>query len=290
MDETNEKNCVITGANSGLGYWTTVSLAEKGYRIFMLCRSVENGIKAQKEISARTKNQKLEVIQVDLSALTSIEKCVHEIRQRTKHVDVLINNAALVSSKRIITAEGFELQFAVNYLAAFYLTHLLIPLLRLSPGARIVNISSNNHRKGRIHFNDLFFERKYHILKAYNQSKLANVLFSYELERRRKEAGLRLSVFCVDPGHNNTRIGLKKTTRLHSIAWFIRKWMGHSPEKGAICQVFVATNEAIQKLSGNYWRNCRQVPSSPDSYNEIVSQKLWNFSLKLCKIKNYLSD
>jgi retinol dehydrogenase-12 len=283
-----EKTCVITGANSGLGYWTTMALAEKGARIFMLCRSAEKGEKARLEIISKTGNEKISLILVELSSLSSIHKAVQTINELTNRVDVLINNAALVASERKLTEDGIEMQFAVNHIAPFYLTHLLLPLLMNAPEGRIVNISSTTHRRGKIYFEDVSLSDKYHILRAYGQSKLANVFFSYELNRKLIAQNMNnLSVYCVDPGHNDTQIGLKKTKGLHALVWWIRSKMGSSPEKGATCQIYVSAEDQVKNMSGKYWINSKPVSSSKYSHNEQDAQKLWLLSLELCGIKDF---
>ena len=287
MKESKYKSCIITGANSGLGYWTTMGLAKLGWTIFMLCRSEEKARLAQQEITAQTGNPNIYIIVVELSSLKSIRKAVKAIKKETKVVDVLINNAATVSSKRLLTETGIELQFAINHMAPFYLTNLTIPLLKRSNDPRIVNISSNNHKRGKIHFEDISLQSGYQILKAYNQSKLANVLFTYELERQLKRRHLDISTYCVDPGHVSTKIGLKHTTKFHSMAWWIRSKMGMAPKKGAQCQVYTASSEKVYKQSGKYWKNCVSVPSSSITYEKHTGEKLWLLSLKLCCIEDY---
>ena len=287
MEDANNKSCIITGANSGLGYWSALELAELGWTVFMLCRSAEKAEIAQKEIAVKTNNPNIYIVLAELSSLNSIQKAVDTIKSKTKSIDVLINNAALVSSNRSLTETGVELQFAVNHLAPFYLTHLVLDLLKKSKDARVVNISSNNHKKGKIHFEDTFLQKSYQILKAYDQSKLANVLFTYELDRQLKKHELDISTFCVDPGHINTEIGLKNTSKLHSLTWWIRSKMGVTPQVGAKCQNFVATSEKVYKQSGKYWKNCVPVRSSTLSYDTKTAGRLWSLSMELCGIENY---
>lgn len=283
-----DKICVITGANSGLGYWTTMALAEKGARIFMLCRSAEKGEEARLTITSKTGNENIDLILADLSSLSSINKAVQKINNLTNKVDVLINNAALVSSKRILTEDGIEMQFAVNHIAPFYLTHLLLPLLKNASDGRIINVSSTTHRRGKIHFDDVNLSTNYYILRAYNQSKLGNVFFSYELSRKLIANHIgNLSVYCVDPGHNDTPIGLKRTNGLHALVWWLRGKMGSSPEQGAKCQIDVSVNDQVKNMSGMYWRNSKPVSSSNYSYNEKDAEKLWLLSLDLCGVKDF---
>lgn len=283
-----DKICVITGANSGLGYWTTMALAEKGAHIFMLCRSAEKGENARLNIMLKTGNENLHLILVDLSSLSSIRQAVQKISAMTNRVDVLINNAALVSSERILTEDGIEMQFAVNHIAPFYLTHLLLQMFRDASDGRIVNVSSTTHRRAKMHFDDVNLSENYYILRAYNQSKLANVFFSYALNRKISANHIKnLSVYCVDPGHNDTPIGLKRTNGLHAFVWWLRGKMGSSPEHGATCQIYVSSEDQVKGMSGKYWRNSKPVASSKYSYNEVDAEKLWQLSLELCGLKDF---
>ena len=242
-----------------------------------------------KELRGRTTkvvvSKKVEQIIDDrLDAISQLKK----INDQANQLDILINNAALVSSNRILTEDGIEIQFAVNHIAPFYLTHLLFPLLIKSSDGRVINISSTNHRRGKMQFDDLNLTTNYSILRAYNQSKLANVLFSYELNRNLATRKIKnLSVYCIDPGHNNTAIGLKNTKSFHYFVWLLRSKMGKSPKKGAECQVYVAVNDQVKSLSGKYWKNAKTIHSSKNSYNEVHARKLWDISLKICGIDDY---
>ena len=214
------KSCVVTGANSGLGYASALALAQKGARVYLVCRSEERGKKAQEDIINQSQNEQIHLVVADLSSLKDLQEATSSIQSSTTQVDVLLNNAAMVSSKRQTNGEGIEKQFAVNHLGYFYLTHLLMPQLEQSEEARIINVGSGNHFRGKMHFDDLFLAKHYHPLKAYNQTKLANLLFTYELDRKLREKDRKhISVNCVDPGLNNTLIGEKNTSWLHRLVW-----------------------------------------------------------------------
>lgn len=284
------KTCIITGANSGLGYWTTMALAEMGFHIFMLCRSIKKGEEAKEKIISATRNSNIVLIQVELSSLRSIAKAMQKIKSLTEQVDILINNAALVSSKRILAENNVESTFAVNHLAPFYFTHLLLPLLSNSSDGRIINVSSVSHRSAKMHFDDISLSTNYFILKAYAQSKLANVLFTYELHRNLLSRSLnKISVYCVDPGHNNTPIGLKASKKFHSLIWLIRSKMGRSSKRGAKCQVYLASIDRTKIISGLYWKNSKHIKSSKNSYDPDTARKLWDLSLQLCGIPEYFN-
>ncbi|MCB0628820.1 MAG: SDR family oxidoreductase [Saprospiraceae bacterium] len=284
------KICVITGANAGLGFETAKALAEKQAEVIMICRSREKGELARQKIVDETGNEKTHLLLADLSSQRSVKDAADEINQRWKKVNVLVNNAATVRSKPILTEDGVETQFAVNHLSYFLLTHALMDSLRAGKEARVVNVSSGNHTKGEIHFDDLNLIQEYHVLKAYNQTKLANVLFTYELDRRLRQSGIQhVHAHCINPGLNKTRIGEKATNPLHALAWRLRAYMGMSPAEGAKCQVYVASAPELEGVSGKYWYKSVPVSSVAQSYDEALASRLWQVSESLCSIADYFA-
>lgn len=285
------KSCVITGANAGLGYATALALAKKGATVYLICRSTERGRMAQRSIVEESENEAVYLIQADLSSQRDLRTAAEEISASTTKVDVLINNAAMVASSRQTNKDGVEKQFAVNHLAYFLLTHLLMPQLQQAPDARIINVGSANHFRGKMHFDDLFLEKSYNPLRAYNQTKLANLLFTYELDRRLKTEGLsNISVNCADPGLNNTQIGVKHTNWFHKLLWNIRRRQGQSPHEGAQCQIYLASAPEVSEESGKYWYQSKAVPSSDLSYNQKDAQRLWEISATLCQIEDFFAS
>lgn len=283
-----DKYCVITGANAGLGYASALAIAKKGATVYLICRSEERGRQAQNSIIEQSDNNQVFLIQADLSSQNHLRKAADEIIAKVPKIDVLINNAAMVISQREMTEEGIEKQFAVNHLGYFLLTHLLLPHLIKAKEARIVNVGSGNHFRGKIHFDDIHLENNYHPLRAYNQSKLANLLFTYELDRRLiAEDRNHISVNCADPGLNNTQIGGKNTIWLHRLLWNIRRRQGQDPNDGAKCQIYLATSPEVKGVSGKYWSQSKAIPSSKPSYNEEDAQRLWKISESLCQIKSF---
>ena len=285
------KICIITGANAGLGYESAKALAAKGATIIMVCRSKEKGVTAQNSIISATQNEQVHLVLADLSLQSEVRQAAQKIQDQFPRVDVLMNNAGAVTSKQIITSEGIDTQFAVNHLAGFLLTHLLMPQLLKSADARVVNISSGNHFRGQMHFEDLYLSEDYQVLKAYNQSKLANVLFTYELDRKLKEKGMgNIVTNAVNPGLNYTDIGTKSTGFFHALAWRLRRLVAMSPAKGAECQVLVASSDELKGVSGKYWYESKAVPSSKDSYDQSLATKLWEVSLQLCAIDDFFGN
>lgn len=282
------KICVITGANAGLGYASSLALAKKKASLFLICRSEEKGKKAQANLVKNSKNEKIHLVLADLSSQADLQRAAQTIQAQTSRVDVLLNNAAMVASQRQTNEAGIEKLFAVNHLAYFYLTHLLMPQLQQSKDARVINIGSGNHFRGKMHFDDLFLEKQYHPLKAYNQTKLANLLFTYELDRQLQAKGWEhINTNCADPGLNNTRIGEKNTNWLHKLIWSLRRRQGQDPHEGAKCQIYLASSSEVRGISGKYWFQSKAVASSDASYKQEDAKRLWEISMSLCGIEDY---
>ena len=281
------KTCVITGANSGIGYHTTLALAKKGAKIIMICRNEQKGNDAKDKIIKESGNEMLDLQVTDLSSQESIRNSAAEIIKNNPVIDVLVNNAGTWFSKNIMTEDDVEMQFAVNHLAYFLLTHLLLPSLNQAKEGRIVNVASDSHFHGKIHFDNLNLKGKYHGLKAYAQSKLANVLFTYEFTRRRPVDHIQMNA--VQPGLVKTDIGIKHTLSIHGLAWKIRRLGGVKPAEGAKTSIYLASSDEVKGVSGKYWDKCKPKPSSKRSYDTKDAQRLWDISKDLCKISDYFS-
>jgi len=280
--------CVITGACSGIGLETSKSLSKLGATVVLVCRSEQKGLAAREEIASETGNKKIEIAQIDLTSQKQIREGVNGIIKQFPTVDILINNAGTWFSKLEYTEDNIETQFAVNHLAYFLTTYSLLPALRKSDDARIINIGSDSHFHGKIHFNDINLTNKYHGLRAYAQSKLANVLFTYEFERRKNDN--TLSIYCVQPGLVKTDIGLKNTYSIHGLAWKIRRLGGVSIQEGASTPIYLASSPDAQGVSGKYWDKCKTKKSARSSYDKIMANKLWLLSEKLCDIDDYFTS
>ena len=192
------KTCVVTGANSGIGYETARGLAKAGARVFLLCRNPEKGKAAVSNIQREVPSAELRLIIADLSSQQQIRRASKEILQEADTIDVLVNNAGAWFSKRTLTEDGIESVFAINHLAYVLLTHLLYPAIRKAPDARIINVSSDNHFDTKIHFDNLYLDKGYNGLKSYAQSKLGNVLFTFEFDRRKPDP--HITINAVQPG------------------------------------------------------------------------------------------
>jgi NAD(P)-dependent dehydrogenase (short-subunit alcohol dehydrogenase family) len=271
----NDKICLVTGANSGIGKATARALASAGASVIMVCRDREKGEAARAEIVRETRNQSVELLLADFSDLRQIRRLAADIRSKTPRLHALVNNAGAFNNERRLTADGYEMTFAVNHLGYFLLTAELLDLLKSSAPARIVNVASNAHRPGQIHFEDLDLKNGYGGWKAYAQSKLANILFTYELARRLE--GTRVTANCMHPGVVNTNFlsGMKglsgKIARPFSI--FMR-----SAEKGADTVIWLASSPEVERITGKYFIDRKEQPSNRESYDRDVAARLWEVS------------
>jgi retinol dehydrogenase-12 len=275
----------VTGSGSGIGFETAVSLARMGAKLIVITRNAEKSNQTIEKIIALTGNQSIQGFGIDLSSQKSIRTGCQEIIKGNPVIDVLINNAGTWYSKLTYTEDSIETVFAVNHLAYFLMTHLLMPSLMNSQDPRIINVSSNSHFHAKMHFNDINLTNKYHGMRSYAQSKLANVLFTYEFERRKN--GSKPVIYCVDPGLVKTNIGLKNTVSFHGLAWKIGRIAGVKPKEGAITSIYLASSDEVKNQSGKYWEKCKPKKSSHASYNKESAGLLWDLSEKLCDITNY---
>jgi len=280
-----QKISIVTGANAGLGYETAKALALLGHRVILMSRSKDKGQQALDQIFAASNNDALELVEVDLASQASIRAACSSILAHHPQIDVLVNNAGTWISKHTLTEDGVETMFAVNHLAYVLMTQQLYPAIRQSSDGRIVCVASDSHFRGKINFADLNLTKNYHGLTAYNQSKLANILFVSELDRRKSEANV--GTYAIQPGLVKTDIGVKHTNPLHALAWRIRRSGGVLPAEGALCQIYCASDPAAQGRSGLYWDKCQPKPSSKASYIQEDAAKLWDMCLDLCSIDSF---
>lgn len=286
--ELNDKIIVITGGTSGIGLATALELVGHGACIIAAGRSEQRCKQAEGIIRNKYPDARVSFLAADLSSQKQVREMARNIKQtdivKSKgHIDVLINNAGAFSSWYISTVEGFELQWAVNHLAPFLLTNELMPLLKAAPEGRVITISSGSHYRTRIHWNDVQLRKHYGCLKAYKQSKLANVLFTRELNRRLRDAS-NIRAFAVDPGLVNTEMGLKSTTGIARLIWEKRRSKGIPPETAAASIVWMAAEPSIQYSGVIYWKNCKPLKPSRYSHSEDAALRLWELSEKMCGI------
>ncbi|MFT4687120.1 MAG: NAD(P)-dependent dehydrogenase (short-subunit alcohol dehydrogenase family) [Neolewinella sp.] len=283
------KTVLITGATGGIGFATAQDLASRGYEVILHGRNREKAEKARDQLLAQQPNAKLKIVMADLGQLSEIHRLAEEVRILAPTLDVLVNNAGVWNSKQELTAEGVEKTFAVNHLAYFLLSHLLLPSLRkASDNGRIVCVASDSHKqiKG-MFFDNLNLDGNYHGLRSYAQSKLANVLFCYEFDRQRK--GTDPTIYAIQPGLVQTDIGLKGNSWLHSVAWQVRRKMSgnKTPAQGAATSIYLASSPKVANQSGKYWDDCVPKQSYSSSYDKDEARILWETSEEMTGIGRY---
>jgi retinol dehydrogenase 14 len=269
--------CVVTGATRGIGRATVEGLARQGASVVLVVRRNEDGLKVSREISAAG-GPMPPFVSADLSSQASIRQAAEELKQRYPRLHVLINNAGMITRHRELTVDGIEKQFAVNHLAYFLLTNLLLDLLLAGAPSRIINVSSGAHAGATLEFDDLQGERGYDSTRAYSQSKLANILFTYELSRRLRGTGVTAN--CLHPGVIGTRL-LADYMGVPAAGGALARTFGATPEQGADTVIYLASSPEVEGVSGKYFERRRPRRSSPESYDEAAARRLWQLSEQL---------
>lgn len=266
---------LVTGANAGIGKATAEELARRGGSVVMVCRSPERGEAAREEIRAATGNDGVDLLIADLSSRRQVRGLADEVGERYDRLDVLVNNAGVITKERRLTEDGFEWQFAVNHLAPFLLTNLLRPLLASSAPSRVVNVASKAHRGASLDFEDLQMEREeYRPLKAYGRSKLANLLFTLELARRLEGTGVTANA--LHPGVVSTKLLFTAARVTRFLSFLFR-----SPERGARTSVYLATSPEVDGVTGQYFVDGRPREPSPEARDPDRARRLWEESRRL---------
>ena len=267
------KVAMVTGANAGMGKEIALALAGKGAALVMVSRNAERGEAARADIQQTTGNQTIELMVADVASLKSIRELVQQFRARHTQLHVLVNNAGVTLPKRSATADGLETTIATNHFGPFLLTNLLLPALKAGAPSRVVIVSSAAHAMGKMDFDDLQSAGGYNEIRVYNQSKLANVLFTYELARRL--AGTGVTANAVEPGFVKTDM---KVPFPYSFFSFMRGPVG----TGARPTVFLASSPEVEGVSGKFFSSKGvAVSSSKSSYDEAAAKRLWDISAKL---------
>lgn len=270
------KIAVVTGSNTGIGKETARGLAQRGATVVLACRDPQKAEAARDDIARTTGRSDVTVMPLDLASAASIRAFAERFRAEHRRLDVLVNNAGVWPVSRVTTREGFEATFGVNHLGTFLLTHELLPVLRESAPARVVVLSSKLHYSGEMVWDDLQFERrKYNGSAAYNQSKLANVLFTKALARRLDGAGV--TVNAVHPGVVATELGREFPKWLFAVA----KLFMLTPEKGAACSLHVATAPDVASVNGEYFEKSLTKKPASAALDEGAQEKLWDLSVRL---------
>jgi NAD(P)-dependent dehydrogenase (short-subunit alcohol dehydrogenase family) len=271
------KICMVTGANSGIGKATALALAQMGATVVLVCRDPTKGEETQREIATASRNTAVDLLQADLSSQESIRQLAEQFKQRYTHLHVLINNAGAAFTGRRETVDGLEMTFAVDYLAPFLLTNLLLDV-----PARIVNVSSSVQASGHLAMDDLQAEQHYSNMRAYGQAKLAVVLFTYDLARRL--AGTGVTANCLHPGFVATHFGQSGAGPVMRLLVKVVGRFGTRPEEGAQTSLHLASSRAVEGVTGQYWVKSRPRRSAAISYDESLQRRLWAKSVTLVNL------
>ncbi|MBC8160570.1 MAG: SDR family oxidoreductase [Roseiflexaceae bacterium] len=269
------KICMVTGATSGMGKATAAALAQLGATVILVARDQRKGEVVRDEIRTQSGNPQVDVLYADLASQQAIRDLAATFKQRYQHLHVLVNNAGGLFFRRETTVDGLEMTFAVDHLAYFLLTNLLLDVLTASVPARIINVSSNAERIGKIAFDDLQRKRRYSAFPAYAQAKLGNLLFTYELARRL--AGTGVTVNAVTPGPVATSFG-SGGRGLRKIVPLVFRVIGIRAEEGAQTAIDLASSPALEGVTGKVFYHSKELQSSPQSRDVALQQRLWQVS------------
>lgn len=280
-----DRVCVITGGTDGIGKATAYELAVQGARLLIHGRDPEKGARAVAELKARSGNPAIEFLQADFGSLADVRRLAAAVLERTPRVDVLVNNAGAVFVKRTLSKDGHELTFAVNHLAPFLLTHLLLDALKSAAPSRIVTTASDAHRRSKIVFDDLQTTGKYSPMGAYGSSKLANVLFTRALAKRLE--GTAVTATSVHPGLVRSNFGANNANDVSPLVkavFGLVMRFARSPEKGAETVIYLAASPQVQGASGGYYVDCKLTPPSSAAEDDAAAERLWQVSEQLVGI------
>lgn len=271
------KTVLVTGGNSGMGLATSIEMARRGAAVIMACRSRQRGEEALAEVKRQSGSDKIRLMLCDLASFKSIYTFAEEFMAGYPVLDVLINNAGVVTVKRQLTADGYEMDFGVNHLGHFLLTNLLLEPLAAAEQGRIVVVASGAYKIGKLHLDDHTLSRGYNPAKAYARSKLANILFTRELASRLQ--GTRVTVNAVHPGAVGTSIGVNRET---GFGRSVLKLLSHfflTPEQGADTAIWLATAPELGEVSGEYYYRRTVQELSPRARDAAAAAELWQWSL-----------
>ncbi|MEO6575511.1 MAG: SDR family oxidoreductase [Polyangiaceae bacterium] len=276
------KVCLVTGASQGIGKSTALALAKMGAKVVIVARDKARGEAAAEDIRKESgaANDAVELLRADLSSLDSVRQLAAEFKAKHERLDVLVNNAGVVLSNREVTVDGFEKTIATNHLAYFVLTDLLLDLLKTSAPSRIVNVASDAHKGGSIHFDDLQGEKNYSGMRAYNQSKLANILYTFELAKRLEGTGVTAN--CVHPGVVASGFGHNNGGVLGFLVKIASPFL-ITPEKGAATSVYLASSPEVEKVTGKYFAKCKEASCTKEARDVGIRERLWKLTEELVR-------
>jgi retinol dehydrogenase 12 len=278
------KICLITGATSGIGAVTARELARQGAHVIIVGRSAEKGARTAEQIRSETGATSVDSLTADLSVRGEVARLADVVRARYPRLDVLVNNAGAMYWHRRLSADGVEMTLALNHFSYFMLANLLLPLLKQSAPARIVNVASDAHKRMAINFDDIELAERYSGWKAYQQSKLANILFTYELARRLE--GTNVTANALHPGFVRTNF-LEVFDNARG-GWFVKQianMVALTPEQGALTSIYLASSPEVDGISGRYFVKKKPIASSPQSQDRAAAERLWTVSEEMSEVK-----
>lgn len=277
------RNVLITGANSGLGFASARALAQSGARVIMVCRDESRGMAARDQIAAVAGANPPALLIADLASQMAVRNLAKEVNARFGRLDVLMNNAGAIFARRELTVDGIEKTFATNHLAPFLLTRLLLDALRAAPAGRIVTVAAEP-LVSRLDFGNLQSEKKHNFLGAYFRSKLANILFTYELARRLESTSVTAN--CLSPGPTATPFGSNlrgMPILFHLLMAPLKRFVFPSADRGARTQIYLASSPEVAGVSGRFFLYGRERSTKGVTHDRQVAARLWSISEKLCE-------
>lgn len=273
------KTAIITGATSGIGKESAVKLAKLGHQIILLSRNKKKLEITKSEIFSKTNNSNITTVKCDLSSQKDIKTVAKDVKKQFPVIDVVINNAGINTAENELTKDGIELTFAVNHLAYFLLTGLLLENIKRSKRGRIINVSSNGHRGINLNIKKIRNNEYKGRYSTYRRSKLANVMFTIDLANKLKES--KVTVNCLHPGLINTNIGMNDPGITRRLVNAYKKRFAKTPEQGADTIIYLATSDKIANNTGKYFVNRKVTKYSTKASNKIIREKLWKLSEQL---------
>ena len=276
MEILMNKNCIITGATDGIGKQTAIELAKLGYNIGLVGRNQEKGDEVLDEIASATGNNSLKYFKADLSIIKNLDNLANDIKREYDSIDILINNAGAYFSQYSETEEQLEMTFALNHLSYFQLTMLLIDAIEFEIPGRVINVASSAHFGAKLNLNDIQMKKKYKGWTAYCNSKLMNILFTYEVHKRYKDTGISFN--SLHPGFVDTSFGDNNRGLGKNILSIGKKLIAINVFKGARTSVYLASSDEVENVSGKFFDKSKAVKSSKISYSDSNQHKLWSYS------------
>jgi NAD(P)-dependent dehydrogenase (short-subunit alcohol dehydrogenase family) len=287
-ENMNGKVCLVTGGTNGIGKATAQALAQMGATVVVVGRDAQKAAQVTMEIQATSGNQNVDWLLADLSSQQDIRRLAAEFKSTYSQLHVLINNAGGTFMTRQLSVDGIEMTFALNHLAYFLVTNLLLDTIKASAPGRIINVSSDAHSGGKIDFDNLQGERSYSGIGPYGNTKLANILFTTELARRLEGTGV--TVNALHPGLVSTGFGKNNPGLLMKIMGLVIPLIARSPEKGAETSIYLASSPVVQNITGKYFVDCKVTQPAPQATESGVARKLWDVSAEMVRLADAVPE